>query len=102
MLNVRRVIVDVLRNERPVRYFIARLLVKTGLCSNIIIDRGTYKIRFFPANYAVQMWLNGPNFAREATFIVNWCSEVSRYIDVLAQLGAPCLRLTDRCAVKIY
>lgn len=72
----------------PVRYTACRLLVKTGLCSQIIIRRDGYRLRFHPSNVSVSMFLQGRKFFRsEEQLIQALLRPGDTMIDVGANVG---------------
>lgn len=77
------------RRANPMRYFAAKVLVKTGLCVRIIIDRGYYKLRFFPSGVTGEMFIDGPSRLREDERVLfRLLRKGNIYVDVGANVGS--------------
>lgn len=44
--------------ENSIKFLIATILIKLNLCKLIIIDKGDYKIRFYPSESSRELWIN--------------------------------------------
>lgn len=69
------------------RYVTSRVLVKTGLCSNVILQRNGYRVRFHPANISVEMFMKATWFEPEEAFIQSLLREGDTFVDVGANIG---------------
>ncbi|WP_159725912.1 FkbM family methyltransferase [Methylosinus sp. Ce-a6] len=77
------------RRADPLRYFAAKVLVKTGLCVHIIIDRGYYKLRFFPSGVTGEMFIDGSSRLREdEQTLFTLLNKGDIYVDVGANVGS--------------
>jgi hypothetical protein len=77
------------RRANPVRYFLAKFLVKTGLCVHFIVDRGYYKLRFFPSGVTGEMFIDGSSRLREDEGVLfRLLRKGDTYVDVGANVGS--------------
>ena len=74
--------------KRPVRWVISRVLWRTGLCRFFVIDRGTYKLRFFPSSLSADYWLNANERTDEEEFFRTYLRPNDTVVDVGANVGA--------------
>ena len=87
-LNIIQNIRDGVKRAHPIRYFLAKILVKTGLCAIFIINRDGYKLRFYPSNISVKMYVEGPLYLRDDELIIKkFLEEGDIYVDVGANVG---------------
>lgn len=93
-------------HEKPFRYMASRALVKTGLCSRLVLRRNGYRLRFHPSNVSVSMWMEGLQYsAWEEGFIRSLLRPGDTFVDVGANIGnltiAGKLEIKDGKAVAI-
>jgi FkbM family methyltransferase len=72
----------------PLKYAASRALVKSGLCSHLIIKRNGYRLWFHPSNVSVSMWMQDLKYyAWEESFIQSLLREGDTFVDVGANIG---------------
>ncbi|MBU3888498.1 FkbM family methyltransferase [Methylosinus sporium] len=77
------------RRADPLRYFVAKVLVKTGLSVHVIIDRGYYRLRFFPSGVTGEMFIDGPSRLREdEQTLFTLLNKGDVYVDIGANVGS--------------
>jgi FkbM family methyltransferase len=79
---------DSINHQRPFRYLLCRALVKSGLCSNLMIGRNGYRLWFHQSNIAVSMYMLGEHYyAWEENFIQSLLREGDTFVDIGANIG---------------
>lgn len=79
---------NIVRNHnRPLRFLVARLLVKTGLCRFLTIRQSGYRLRFHPSNLSEQLWISPERRAEALGFFSAYLKPGDRVIDVGANIG---------------
>ncbi len=78
--------------DKPTRYLISRLLWKTGLCRLIIIDKGTFKLRFYPSSTSTGYWYNLDFRKVDENLLANYLKKNDIVIDVGANIGTLTLK----------
>lgn len=80
---------NILRHEeRPFKFVISRLLMKTGLSTRIIIDLDDFRIKFHPTTSSATLWLYGKTgLLREEAFLQRYLRPGDTVIDVGAHIG---------------
>ena len=74
--------------ERPVRFLISRLLMRTGLSRFILINKGRYTIRFYPRSaLAAEIWVRPESRQRTERFFRDYLREGDTVIDIGANIG---------------
>jgi FkbM family methyltransferase len=75
-------------HQNPVKYIFARLLVKTGFCEILYINRDNYKLHFFKTNVSVSMWLSGRDYYCNEEALIRQILKIGdNFIDVGANIG---------------
>jgi len=86
--------------RRPVHFLISRLLWRSGLCKFLTIDRGEYKIRFFPTSLSAAYYADPEARNHDEQLIKDYLKEGDWVIDVGANIGtltlASCSIVGDR------
>ncbi len=83
-----RTIKDSAQQPYPLKYIVARLLVKTGWCKYLKIERDGYKLIFFESNVSVSMWLSGKQYYRaEEALIKKLLRHNDNFVDVGSNVG---------------
>lgn len=92
--------------EHPFRYLLCRTLVRSRLCSRLVIRRKGYRLRFHPTNISVSMWMQGLScYDWEERFIQSLLRVGDTFVDVGANIGnltiAGKLKVQDGTVVAI-
>jgi FkbM family methyltransferase len=82
-----RKISNVLAHPRPMRYAFGKLLVRSELCRLLVIDRGSYKVRFFPSSVSLGCFLDQNAYRDDEGFLELYLRDGDRVIDVGANVG---------------
>ena len=79
---------ELLKREKKIKFFLSRVLVKTGLNYFVKINRESYQIWFSKNNIASEMFINGKSFyLQEENFINSFLDDKSVFVDVGANIG---------------
>lgn len=73
---------------RPLRFLASRLLWHTGLCSLLTIDRGSYRLRFYPSAYSTTLWFDPEAISADERLFRTLLREGDIVIDVGANIGS--------------
>jgi FkbM family methyltransferase len=74
-------------HKRPLRFLLARLLVKSGLCRFFIIQQNGYRLRFHPSNLSEQLWVSPQTRVEALEFFRAYLKPGDQVIDVGANIG---------------
>lgn len=74
--------------KHPMRWVVSRILWRTGLCRLFTIDRGTYRLRFFPSSLSAEYWANKDERKDEEEFFRAYLRPGDTVVDVGANVGA--------------
>lgn len=75
------------RQEHPVRFVIAQVLLRTGLCKFFTIPLEGFSIRFFPTNVSVSLWIKPSYRVEDRDFVRRLLRPGEYLIDVGANIG---------------
>lgn len=75
------------RHKRPLRFLLARLLVKSGLCRFFTIRQDGYRLRFHPSNLSEQLWVSPRTRVEALEFFRAYLGPGDRVVDVGANIG---------------
>lgn len=73
--------------DKPLRYLVSRLLWKTGICRLFTIDKGQFKLRFYPSNVSAGCWYRQNVFEADENFFQLYLKEGDTVIDIGANIG---------------
>ena len=77
--------------DDPLKFIIARFLMRTNLCRFFKIKQNSYMLRFYPSALSRQLWIN-PNYTHTATkFFQDYLQKNDCMIDVGASIGTTTL-----------
>jgi len=80
--------INILRHhQRPLRFLLARILVKSGLCRLFTIEQNGYRLRFHPSNLSEQLWISPETRIEALAFFYAYLKPGDRVIDVGANIG---------------
>lgn len=91
-MNLRDFFQNFLAHKKRFRFAAARILVRSRLCRFITIDRGNYKIHFFPTNLSQELWINPHSRIDDEAFLSAYLKEDDIYLDVGANIGTLALQ----------
>jgi FkbM family methyltransferase len=84
-----------MRQRRPVRFLLSRLLMRAGVSHLFRINRGRYRLIFFPTALSASLWGDPVNRLREEDFLAGWLRPGDTAIDVGANIGSVTLALAS-------
>ena len=84
--------------RRPLKFLLSRLLMKSGLCERIVMQRDGYRIRFHPAALPATMWINSEEKSSEEAFLRRCVRPGDTVLDIGANVGTIALSLMDSLA----
>jgi len=75
-------------HEKPLKFLVAKFLVKTNLCRFFTIHQNRYDLKFFPTSLSQNKWID-PNYihAAEDPFLQDYIKNGDKIIDVGANVG---------------
>ncbi len=80
--------INILRaHKKPLRFLLARLLVKSGLCRFFTIQQNGYRLRFQPSNLSEQLWVFPQTREEPLEFFRAYLKPGDSVIDVGANIG---------------
>ena len=85
--HVKRYLKIIRAQERPIRFMVARLLTKSGLCRMLYIQQRGYYLRFHPANLAEQLWVKPWSRQDALEFFCVYLKPGDKVIDVGSNIG---------------
>lgn len=93
VLDTLRHYIDVVRhNVRPMRFLLARALVKSRLSSHLVIRHADgFVLRFFPSNLSEQLWVDPATRDGTLDFFNAYLRPGDIVIDVGANIGDTCI-----------
>ncbi len=74
------------------RYLVSRLLWKTGLSRFLIIDKGSYKLRFYSSGSSASFWYNQDLYKADEEFFATYLRGGDIVIDLGANIGVLTLK----------
>lgn len=80
----------------PFKFILSRILLKTGFCKFLTVERSGYKIRFNPSGISAQLWVEPSRMRWEEEFLEDYLKKDDIFIDVGANIGTLSL-----CASKL-
>jgi len=75
------------RQPRPWKFLVSRVLWRTRLCSLFQIDKGNYRLRFYPTALSAILWINPQDRAGDEFFLAQYLKPGDTVIDVGANIG---------------
>jgi FkbM family methyltransferase len=75
------------KQNRPLKFIIARILMELGLSKFLTIYRNGYKIRFYPTNLSAALWINPNERLNDEFFLKKYLKAGDNVIDVGSNIG---------------
>jgi len=88
MISIQHALARIREEHRPVRFLASRALWHSGLSRWLTIDRGRYRLRFFPTALSAQYWLHPAADRVEEQFFAAYLRPGDTVVDVGANIGA--------------
>tara|TARA_B110000014_G_C20121326_1_gene594378 strand:- start:852 stop:1682 length:831 start_codon:yes stop_codon:yes gene_type:complete len=95
---------EIRKQNHPLKFILAKILIRTNLCKFFQIEQNSYKLKFYPSALSRQLWIN-PNYSHTASrFFQDYLQKDDCVVDVGASIGT--VSLTSSSIVgsrgKIY
>lgn len=85
---LKRYYLSLRRQRRPLRFLAANLLWLSRACRFFVIDRGSYRLRFYPTSLSREYWLDRSERVEDESIIIALVSPGDVVVDVGANVGA--------------
>jgi len=76
-----------LAQDHPLRFALSRVLMASGLSSFLILDRGRFRMKFFPTPTLALVWMNSAYKRPEEDFFVRYLRPGDAVVDAGANVG---------------
>ena len=87
----------VMKRRKPIKFIVARILMRTGLCRFLLLKQKNYVLRFFPTPLLRELWIN-----KEYQHTANiFFSDYLKFGDAVIDIGANIGTVTLESAVKV-
>ena len=87
----------VMKRKKPIKFIVARILMRTGLCRFLLLKQKNYVLRFFPTPLLRELWIN-----KEYQHTANiFFSDYLKFGDTIIDIGANIGTVTLESAVKV-
>jgi FkbM family methyltransferase len=88
MANIAQHYVKILGEQKHVlRFVLSRILWRTRLCSLFSIDKGTYRLKFYPTALSAILWIDPQDRGSDEAFFRRYLREKDIVVDVGANIG---------------
>jgi FkbM family methyltransferase len=75
------------RQPRPMKFLLAQVLKRTGLCRFFSISQDGYTLTFFPSNLSTSLWIDPHDRDEDQLFLRRYLKPGDTVIDVGANIG---------------
>lgn len=82
--------------KNPLRFALSRVLWRSGLCRFLIIDRGSYRLHFFPSTLSAELWADGAGRKNDEHYFAAYLEPGDTVIDIGANIGTLTLTASTR------
>ena len=87
----------VMKRRKPIKFIVARILMRTGLCRFLLLKQKNYVLRFFPTPFLRELWID-----KEYQYTANiFFSDYLKFGDAVIDIGANIGTVTLESAVKV-
>ena len=87
----------VMKRKKPIKFIVARILMRTGLCRFLLLKQKNYVLRFFPTPFSRELWINKEYQHTANIFFSDYLKSGDTVIDIGANIGT----VTLESAVKV-
>ena len=77
----------VMRRRKPIRFIVARILMRTGLCRFLLLKQKNYVLRFFPTPFSRELWIDKEYQHTANIFFSDYLKFGDAVIDIGANIG---------------
>ena len=103
-MNIRGYVKTVFEQEKPLKFVVSRILIRSKLCKLFIIKQKNYNLRFDPVSSSGALWIN-PNYYRPANvFFSDYLKKGDKVIDIGANIGTVTIEASKKIgdSGKVY
>jgi len=103
-MNIRGYVKTVFEQEKPLKFLVSRILIRSKLCKLFIIKQKNYNLRFDPVSSSGALWIN-PNYHRPANvFFSDYLKKGDKVIDIGANIGTVTIEASKKIgdSGKVY
>ena len=103
-MNIRGYVKTVFEQEKPLKFLVSRILIRSKLCKLFIIKQKNYNLRFDPVSSSGALWIN-PNYYRPANvFFSDYLKKGDKVIDIGANIGTVTIEASKKIgdSGKVY
>ena len=87
----------VMKRKKPIKFIVARILMRTGLCRFLLLKQKNYVLRFFPTPFSRELWIDKEYQHTANIFFSDYLKLGDTVIDIGANIGT----VTLESAVKV-
>ena len=87
----------VMKRKKPIKFIVARILMRTGLCRFLLLKQKNYVLRFFPTPFSRELWIDKEYQHTANIFFSDYLKLGDTVIDIGANIGT----ITLESAVKV-
>mgnify|MGYP001372166809 CR=1 FL=1 len=103
-MNIRGYVKTVFEQEKPLKFLVSRILIRSKLCKLFIIKQKNYNLRFDPVSSSGALWIN-PNYHHPANvFFSDYLKKGDKVIDIGANIGTVTIEASKKIgdSGKVY
>ena len=103
-MNINSYVKTVFEQEKPLKFVVSRILIRSKLCKLFIIKQKNYNLRFDPVSSSGALWIN-PNYYRPANvFFSDYLKKGDKVIDIGANIGTVTIEASKKIgdSGKVY
>lgn len=86
-MNLAHVSRELRKRPRPLRWLVSRVLLRTGFCRLLLMQRNGYSLRFHPSELSADIWYNPRCRNEDVQFIKSYLKAGDFFVDVGANIG---------------
>ena len=103
-MNIRGYVKTVFEQEKPLKFVVSRILIRSKLCKLFIIKQKNYNLRFDPVSSSGALWIN-PNYHHPVNvFFSDYLKKGDKVIDIGANIGTVTIEASKKIgdSGKVY
>ena len=103
-MNIRGYVKTVFEQEKPLKFLVSRILIRSKLCKLFIIKQKNYNLRFDPVSSSGALWIN-PNYHHPVNvFFSDYLKKGDKVIDIGANIGTVTIEASKKIgdSGKVY
>ena len=103
-MNIRGYVKTVFEQEKPLKFLVSRILIRSKLCKLFIIKQKNYNLRFDPVSSSGALWIN-PNYYHSVNvFFSDYLKKGDKVIDIGANIGTVTIEASKKIgdSGKVY